>query len=73
VIIVALLVLPLSLVRHRRVELAIIDKQILCLLSTHNKYANTKSQDQVNEDSGWEREMALWCGEVSYISPGQDS
>jgi hypothetical protein len=33
VIIVALLVLPLSLVRHHRVELAINDKQILYLMS----------------------------------------
>jgi hypothetical protein len=29
-----------------------------------------EAQDQVNEDSGWENEMALWCVEVSYISPG---
>jgi hypothetical protein len=33
----------------------------------------TKARDHVNEDSGWENEMALWCGEVSYISPGKDS
>jgi hypothetical protein len=32
-----------------------------------------KTQDQVNEDSGWENEMKLWCGEVSYISPEQES
>jgi hypothetical protein len=36
-----LLALPLSLVRHRRAELAINDKQILCLLFACNKYANT--------------------------------
>jgi hypothetical protein len=35
-----LLVLPLSLVHHHQVELAINDKQILCLLSARNKYAN---------------------------------
>jgi hypothetical protein len=39
-IIVMLLVLPLSLVHHRRAELAINDNQILCLLSIHGKYAN---------------------------------
>jgi hypothetical protein len=27
-----------------------------------------EAQDQVNEDSGWENEIALWCGEVAYIS-----
>jgi hypothetical protein len=32
-----------------------------------------ESQDQVNEDSGWENEIALWCGEVSYITPGKES
>jgi hypothetical protein len=32
-----------------------------------------ESQDQVNEDFGWENEMVLWCGEVSYISTGQES
>jgi hypothetical protein len=32
-----------------------------------------KSQDQVNEDPKWENEMALWCGEASYISQGQES
>jgi hypothetical protein len=32
-----------------------------------------EARDHVNEDSGWENEMALWCGEVSYISPGKDS
>jgi hypothetical protein len=26
----------------------------------------------VNEDSGWENEMALWCVEASYISPGKE-
>jgi hypothetical protein len=29
----------------------------------------TEAQDQVNEDSGWENEMELWCDEASYISP----
>ena len=29
-----------------------------------------KSQDQVNEDSRWENEITLWCGEEAYISPG---
>ena len=32
-----------------------------------------EAQDQVNEYFRWENEMALWCGKVSYISPGQDS
>jgi hypothetical protein len=32
-----------------------------------------EAQHQVNEDLGWENEMALWCGEVEYIFPGQDS
>jgi hypothetical protein len=32
-----------------------------------------EAQDQVNEDSGWENEMTLWCGEASYISLGQES
>jgi hypothetical protein len=30
-----------------------------------------EAQDQVNEDPGWENEMALWCGEASYISQGK--
>jgi hypothetical protein len=29
-----------------------------------------EAQDQVSEDSKWENEMALWCGEISYISLG---
>ena len=33
----------------------------------------TEAQDQANEDSGWENEMTLWCNEVAYISPRQDS
>jgi hypothetical protein len=44
VIIVALLVLPLSLVRHRQAKLAINDKQILFLLSAcscHQMNKNT--------------------------------
>jgi hypothetical protein len=32
-----------------------------------------EAQDQVNEDLGWENEIALWCGEVAYISLGRDS
>jgi hypothetical protein len=32
-----------------------------------------QSRDQVNDDPGWENELALWCGEVSYISPRKDS
>jgi hypothetical protein len=32
-----------------------------------------EAQDQANEDSRWENEMALWCNEVAYISSGQDS
>jgi hypothetical protein len=32
-----------------------------------------EAQDQANEDSRWENEMALWCNEVAYISPRQDS
>jgi hypothetical protein len=27
-----------------------------------------KAQDQVNEDPRWENELALWCGEASYVS-----
>jgi hypothetical protein len=29
-----------------------------------------EAQDQVNEDPRWENELALWCGEASYVSPG---
>jgi hypothetical protein len=29
--------------------------------------------NQVNEDPGWEKELALWCGEYSYVSPRKDS
>jgi hypothetical protein len=32
-----------------------------------------EAQDQVKEDSRWENELALWCGEASYISPRQES
>ena len=32
-----------------------------------------EDQDQVNEDLRWENELALWCGEASYISPGKES
>jgi hypothetical protein len=33
----------------------------------------TEAQDQANQDPGWENEMTLWCNEVAYISPRQDS
>jgi hypothetical protein len=33
----------------------------------------TEAQDPANEYSGWENEMALWCGEASYISLGPES
>jgi hypothetical protein len=29
-----------------------------------------ESQDQVNEDPGWENELALWYTEASYVSLG---
>jgi hypothetical protein len=29
-----------------------------------------EAQDQVNEDSGWENGISLWCREVAYIPPG---
>jgi hypothetical protein len=32
-----------------------------------------EAQEKVNEYPRWENEMALWCGEASYISPGQES
>jgi hypothetical protein len=32
-----------------------------------------EAQDQVNKDSESENEMALWCDESSYISPGLES
>jgi hypothetical protein len=32
-----------------------------------------EAQDQVNEDPRWENELALWCGEASYVSPWQES
>jgi len=31
------------------------------------------SQDQVNEDFGWENELALWCSEALYVPLGQES
>jgi hypothetical protein len=40
--------------------------QRLCKLAAED-------QDQVNEDPRWENELELWCGEASYISPGQES
>ena len=33
----------------------------------------TEAQHQVNEDTGWENELALWYGEASYVSPRQES
>jgi hypothetical protein len=33
----------------------------------------TKAQDRINEDPGWENELALWCSEALYIPPGQES
>jgi len=32
-----------------------------------------EAQDRAIEYSGWENEIALWCGEVAYIFPGQGS
>ena len=32
-----------------------------------------EAQDQANQDPGWDNEIALWCGEAAYISPGPDS
>jgi hypothetical protein len=33
-----------------------------------------EAQDQVDsENSGWENELSLWCSEVLYLPPGQDS
>jgi hypothetical protein len=33
-----------------------------------------KSQDLIeNRDLGWDNELNLWCGEVLYIPPTQDS
>jgi hypothetical protein len=32
-----------------------------------------EAQDQVNEDPKWENDLELWCGEDSYVSPGQES
>jgi hypothetical protein len=32
-----------------------------------------EAQDKENEDPRWENELALWCGEASYVSLGQDS
>jgi hypothetical protein len=32
-----------------------------------------EAQDQANQDLGWDNEIALWCGEAAYISPGLDS
>jgi hypothetical protein len=29
-----------------------------------------EAQDQVNEDSGWENELSLWCSEALYVPPG---
>jgi hypothetical protein len=32
-----------------------------------------EAQDQINEYLRWENELELWCGESSYVSPGQES
>jgi hypothetical protein len=32
-----------------------------------------ESRDHVNEDRVWENELALWCGEASFVSPGKES
>ena len=40
--------------------------QVLCKLVV-------EAQDQVNEDPGWENELALWCGEASYVSLWKES
>jgi hypothetical protein len=32
-----------------------------------------EAQDQVNEDSGWENGLALWCSEALYLPLGQES
>jgi hypothetical protein len=29
-----------------------------------------ESQDQVNEDLGWENELELWCSEALYVPAG---
>jgi hypothetical protein len=44
----------------------ILKEQRLCKLAA-------KSQNQVNEDHRWENELAIWCGEASYVSPGKES
>jgi hypothetical protein len=31
-----------------------------------------EAQDQVNENLRWENELALWCGEASYVSPRKE-
>jgi hypothetical protein len=38
----------------------------LCKLAVEAQY-------QANQDPGWDNEIALWCGEATYISPGLDS
>jgi hypothetical protein len=32
-----------------------------------------EAQDRINEDPGWENELALWYSEAIYISPGKES
>jgi hypothetical protein len=45
----------------------IVRDQGLCKLAT-------KSQDLIeSENLGWDNELSLWCSEVMYIPPGQDS
>ena len=31
-----------------------------------------EAHDKVNDDPDWENELALWCGEASYVSLGQE-
>jgi hypothetical protein len=32
-----------------------------------------EAQDQLNEGSEWNNELALWCSEALYVPPGQES
>ena len=32
-----------------------------------------EAHDRINEDHGWENELALWCSEALYIPPGKES
>jgi hypothetical protein len=44
----------------------LVNGQGLCKLAA-------EAQDQVNEDPGWENELALWCSEALYVSLGKES